>query len=386
MLFLFYCKEDASEIIAEFNVLTIEEEIVTFKNKSSNATNYAWDFGDGNTSTETNPVHNYSTIGSYEVTLTASNDNQSKNYSETIIIGSMIPDNLHLLGELNQGFYAGPVVFTHEGNGYIGYGGNGIVFSDKFFKYGINNNSWSELDNGPEDVKFGANFKIDDKVYMGLGMQNTDGRRFLKYDITSNTHSILTNPFPVAGLSTEFFYPTAFTHNGYGYVLITDSNNPIDKAFVRFDPSTEEWTSMGQHPCSGSMLMTSFVIDDYAYAGLGRIEFNSSDTQLDFWKYDIINNTWEQLNDFPGTGTTSFSPISFSREGKGYMAFANNNDVWEYDPNSDSWTLIERFPLSISGGGENAYFGFYLDNKFFFVSPSNINSIGNELMYEYVFD
>lgn len=48
--------------------------VVTFTNTSTNATSYAWDFGDGNTSTEANPTHTYATGGQYEVTLTAINE------------------------------------------------------------------------------------------------------------------------------------------------------------------------------------------------------------------------------------------------------------------------------------------------------------------------
>jgi spore germination protein YaaH/PKD repeat protein len=42
-------------------------------NTSVNATAYAWDFGDGNTSTDTNPWNNYVTPGTYQVMLIASN-------------------------------------------------------------------------------------------------------------------------------------------------------------------------------------------------------------------------------------------------------------------------------------------------------------------------
>ncbi|MFH2096358.1 MAG: C25 family cysteine peptidase [Bacteroidota bacterium] len=46
---------------------------VTFTNNSTNATSYLWDFGDGNTSTDENPVHTYTANGTYTVTLTADN-------------------------------------------------------------------------------------------------------------------------------------------------------------------------------------------------------------------------------------------------------------------------------------------------------------------------
>lgn len=44
----------------------------TFSNTSDNATDYAWDFGDGNTSSDTEPTNIFPAEGSYTVTLTAS--------------------------------------------------------------------------------------------------------------------------------------------------------------------------------------------------------------------------------------------------------------------------------------------------------------------------
>jgi PKD repeat protein len=44
---------------------------VNFTNLSTNATAYAWDFGDGNSSVLANPVNIYSNAGAYSVTLTA---------------------------------------------------------------------------------------------------------------------------------------------------------------------------------------------------------------------------------------------------------------------------------------------------------------------------
>ena len=48
---------------------------VTFTDQSANdPTSWAWNFGDGNTSTDQNPTHTYATAGTYTVTLVATND------------------------------------------------------------------------------------------------------------------------------------------------------------------------------------------------------------------------------------------------------------------------------------------------------------------------
>lgn len=60
---------------------------VTFTDKSTNApTLWAWNFGDGTSSTVKNPVHTYSKAGRYTVTLTAANSAGSKTLVRTYYI------------------------------------------------------------------------------------------------------------------------------------------------------------------------------------------------------------------------------------------------------------------------------------------------------------
>ena len=47
---------------------------VKFSDDSKMATSWAWDFGDGGTSTEKNPTHTFATVGKYTVKLTATNE------------------------------------------------------------------------------------------------------------------------------------------------------------------------------------------------------------------------------------------------------------------------------------------------------------------------
>ncbi len=55
---------------------------VSFDNNSSGALSYLWDFGDGNTSTDVNPSHAYTSSGTYTVLLTAFGDCEPPHHGE----------------------------------------------------------------------------------------------------------------------------------------------------------------------------------------------------------------------------------------------------------------------------------------------------------------
>jgi PKD repeat protein len=59
--------------IANFSFVKNGLEL-TLTNKSLDATSYLWEFGDGTNSTEENPIHIFPKNGTYNITLTASND------------------------------------------------------------------------------------------------------------------------------------------------------------------------------------------------------------------------------------------------------------------------------------------------------------------------
>lgn len=61
---------------------------VFFTNTSTNATSYAWDFGDNGTSNAVNPQHLYTTGGVYTVTLTATGAGGSTTTTKTVNIGA----------------------------------------------------------------------------------------------------------------------------------------------------------------------------------------------------------------------------------------------------------------------------------------------------------
>lgn len=90
------CTSSASSVLsiqpnatASFTNVSGDNYDVTFTNTSTNATSYAWNFGDGATSNDQNPLHTYPGSASYTITLIASNTNGCNDtISQTIIVTS----------------------------------------------------------------------------------------------------------------------------------------------------------------------------------------------------------------------------------------------------------------------------------------------------------
>jgi len=118
---------------------------ITFENKSKKAESYEWDFGDGKTSTEETPTHQYFKSGEYTITLKAIKEGKISTKNKTIQIdapeeclveietsmGTMIVllhsstpnhrDNFIKLAE--EGFY-NDLLFHRVVNGFMIQGGD----------------------------------------------------------------------------------------------------------------------------------------------------------------------------------------------------------------------------------------------------------------------
>jgi len=149
------------------------------------------------------------------------------------------------------------------------------------------------------------------------------------------------------------YHANGFSIGNKGYVAFGAGDYvPNTLSLVEYDPSTDIWTQKPDFP-GGSRIKTQvFVINDIAYfvsgafwnlfAGGGYIGYN------DVWKYDPATNSYTQLSNFPGT--PRHGGFAFSYESKGYFGLGVNDndevlyDFWQYNPATDTWIQKADFP------------------------------------------
>lgn len=82
--------------IADYTEVISANEI-TFTNTSADFDDLLWDFGDGNTSTETNPTHTYATSGDFTVTLTVNKCGKSGVKTKTLNVTTLGINELNVM-------------------------------------------------------------------------------------------------------------------------------------------------------------------------------------------------------------------------------------------------------------------------------------------------
>ena len=104
LLLGYSCKKTELEVVAGFTIAVDAADFrkVTFTNVTQNASTYAWDFGDGASSTDPNPVHTYAIEGTYNVKLTATGNGGSDVVTQPVIIKDLNAELTKLAGTDNK--------------------------------------------------------------------------------------------------------------------------------------------------------------------------------------------------------------------------------------------------------------------------------------------
>jgi Galactose oxidase, central domain len=155
-------------------------------------------------------------------------------------------------------------------------------------------------------------------------------------------------------------HPITFANETHGFLLggSTVSNSAAND-FYLYDEASDTWTTVDSPPETftarsfGYGIVLNEVNHPKAYLGFGA--GNSGDYLNDLWEFDMITYEWRQLASLPGLGRRhpSMVPV-YSNEswkihvglGDGYIdeQFTNLNDYWSYDIITDSWEQLPDLP------------------------------------------
>lgn len=191
-----------------------------------------------------------------------------------------------------------------------------------------------------------STFKIDNKVYCGLGLDAgfSCTADFKIFDLTTESWSDGVN----LPSEEERQYANGFSHQGSGYIFGGVNCSATYLAdFWKFNPTTNSWTSLPDLPAIGRAGAISFVIEDTVYIVGGKT--NGSTISSEVWAFDLISEQWSQKTNLPIDGI--WRGISFSANSTGIIGLGKLNDgtlnteCYQYFPLTDSWQLIPQLNL-----------------------------------------
>jgi N-acetylneuraminic acid mutarotase len=120
---------------------------------------------------------------------------------------------------------------------------------------------------------------------------------------------------------------------------------------------SQTWTKKTDFINGYSSSAFAFTINDTIYVG------NSGGTGL--YKYNAAADAWTTLNNLPATFNNRSGSFSFVIGNKAYVMGGVNgsgvcvNDLWEYNPATDSWTQKAGFPGGKRSAGTSFVIGSY---------------------------
>jgi len=186
--------------VADFNAarMNICASEVRFSDRSGSASQWLWDFGDGNTSTEKNPLHSYEQEGSYSVKLIASNcagtDTILKQISIIRPAAPIVTGDTSFCGAVVhrlQALSPNPVLWYSSASSVLPLDSSQVFFTpvlDSTMVYYVRSSKPLELpDAGPADNQFGGGSYFTGNTYHYLSFDAQSAFRLKSVRVYANT-------------------------------------------------------------------------------------------------------------------------------------------------------------------------------------------------------
>jgi PKD repeat protein len=230
---------------------------VQFTDQSTGATEYQWQFGDGTTSTEQNPIHTYTQVGTYTVTLVASGADYGSVYTQKPgYITVTDPPTVGFSTNVSAGFSPLAVQFNDSTIGSVQY---------YYWQFG---DGATSFDRNPVHV-YNAAGKYTVSLY-AIGSNGTQVKTI--DDCINVTDPVVSTPVPtitatVTPVPTEQNLPAAnftVTPDASGSLAVQVVDTSVNATSVRYD--------------LGDGTSTAYRIFQYTYAQAGTYTIKQTAT------------------------------------------------------------------------------------------------------------
>jgi PKD repeat protein len=275
---------------------------VTFSNISVGATDYLWRFGDGVTSTITNPVHIYQAAGVYTVSLRMSNAHGSTTLTRTnyIAVSPPVGQGWQLVTTSNAPPVRGEYALAYDNNQGIMvlYGGNAVGWPYENDTWEFDGTDWSivNVSQRPSAV-YGMSMVYDsyaDRILLFGGSDATDGLRSETWQYSGgNWSQLLPTTFPAARSGHTMVY----TSGGGGQVFLFGGQSGTTYFHDLWQYSDNNWTQLiiagVQPPARALHGLTYNENSGLLYLFGGR---DATGNALDdFWTFDPHTAIWTEI-------------------------------------------------------------------------------------------
>ncbi len=189
----------------------------------------------------------------------------------------------------------------------------------------------------------GVAFSLGDLVYFGTGTDATSALTDIlwSYDLTTNEVDFFDQ---VPGGPRR--HGIAFSIGPHAYVGLGDQGGggPVFSDIRRLNGNTGSFDQSYTFPGGTRSDAVVFTIDGKAYIGGGTTSGAGTD-QNDLWEWDPATNTWTARANLP---TQISGGAAFAIGGKGYVLRNGSTQFWCFDPVSNTWSVKAPFPSSRS--------------------------------------
>ena len=268
--------------------------------------------------------------------------------------------------------------FSFDDMGYIVAGNSGSGVRDDFYQYNPVTDSWTELTPFPGKARgFAIGDTWDGKAYFGFGNDGTSRLNDLWVFDPSNMSWTELASCPCA----ERTHPAMIAHKGKVFVGLGSSSSGNMNDWWEYDIALNTWSQKDDLPSSPRHHPYQFGIGDYVYTGFGHGNgiFN------DWFRYDIAGETWTQVTTLPAEGRVAGT--QFSYDGLGYVLSGdgenhgsmNIGEFWAYDPVTDTWDELPPHPE----GSRWAPASFIIDGEVYIINGTSFSEYVTEI---YKFD